>query len=193
MYWNLFNDIECVKHLNEFPPWAYLGRPQSRLHFGITKSIMIMVDRFSKMAYFVPSRMTSNVSYIASLFFKAIVKLHGVYRSLTSDRDVKFIIWERFNNFYSSIPPVTLRLMGNMLRGLASEKPKQWDYVLAQTEFAFNNIVNRWIRKPSFAVIYTRVSYFSSNFTYILIWVNKFLYHWTFTCYCIYYFQTFIS
>ena len=117
-------------------------------------SIMVVIDRFSKMAHFVPCANTYDASQIMHLYFAEIVKLHGVPKSLTSDRDVKFvghfwrILWKQLGSrlhFSSAHHPqsdgqmeVTNRSIGNLLRSPVGNNPRQLDVILAQAEFSYN-------------------------------------------------------
>jgi hypothetical protein len=133
-------------------------------------SIMVVVDRFSKMAHFVPYRKTFDAYHIASLFLREIMHLHGIPVSIIFDRDVKFVsyfwknLWAKLGTrllFYSAFYPqtdgqtkVTNRSLGNLLRCLINEHDASWDLILPQTEFAYNNSANQTIGTTPFELVY---------------------------------------
>ena len=46
------------------------------------------------------------------------------------------------------------RSLGNLLRCLVGDKPKGWDLILPQAEFAYNNSVNRSTGRSPFQIMY---------------------------------------
>ena len=59
-------------------------------------SIMIVVDRFIRVAHFILVESTFLASDVAHVFIKYVVTLHGIPKKIVSDRDVKFTskIWK---------------------------------------------------------------------------------------------------
>lgn len=136
-------------------------------------SVFVVVDRFSKMAHFLPCKKTNDASASAKLFFNEIVRIHGLPKSITSDRDSKFLLpfwkelWKKLGttlNFSSTCYPqtdgqteVTNRPLGTLLWILIKNKPKSWDRCLAQAEFAFSCFKNRTVGVAPFVSVYGKL------------------------------------
>lgn len=119
---------------------------------------MVVADRFSKTAHFLPCVTTYDVSQVARLYFAEIMRLRGIPKTIMSDLDVKFVshlwrtLWKSLGSklqFSSSHHPqtdgqteVANRSLGNLLRTLVGEQPKKWELILPHAEFAYNRSVN---------------------------------------------------
>ena len=79
-------------------------------------SIFVVVDIFPKMAHLIPCKKTLDAEHIVELFFKEIVRLHRLPRSIIFYRDSKFVgyfwktLWKKMSTklkFSSTFHPQT--------------------------------------------------------------------------------------
>jgi hypothetical protein len=53
-------------------------------------AIMVVVDQFSKMAHFIPTKDSATAQEKGRLFLTQVFKHHGLPKDIVSDRDPKF-------------------------------------------------------------------------------------------------------
>lgn len=85
---------------------------------GGAATVMVVVDRLSKYAHFLPLSHPFNAKSVATLFVKEIVRLHGFPRSIMSDRDKVFI-----SHFWAEM----FRIQGTQLRRSSAYHPQSMD------------------------------------------------------------------
>jgi transposase InsO family protein len=132
--------------------------------------IFVVVDRFSKMAHFIPCHNTNDASSIAELFFREITHLHGIPNTIVSDRDVKFLshfwrsLWNKLGTkllFSTTCHPqtdgqteVVNRTLSTMLRAVLDQNLRRWEDCLPLVEFAYNHATHSSTKMCPFQIVY---------------------------------------
>ena len=156
-----------------YQPWEditmdfVLGLPRTQ---NGKDSVFVVVDHFSKMAHFIPCNKIDGASHIVNIFCREILHLHGVPKTIVSDRDVKFLsyFWKTlcaklgikllFSSAYhpqtDSQKEVTNHTLSTLLRVLIKKNIKEWEECLPITEYAYNRVRHSTTGKSPFEVIY---------------------------------------
>jgi transposase InsO family protein len=135
-------------------------------------SIWVIVDRFLKVAHFIPVKTTYKGSKLAELYIARIVCLHGVPKKIVSDRGTQFTsrFWEKLReametklNFSSAYHPHTEgqtervnQILEDMLKACSLKDKKSWDKCLPYAEFSYNNSYQESLKMSPFKVLYGR-------------------------------------
>ena len=118
-------------------------------------AILVIVDRFSKMAHFIPTTNEVDAPTTASLFLNNIYKLHGLPDDIVSDRGSTFTskFWSSLlkllyikSNLSTSFHPQTdgqtervNQILEQYLRLYCDYQQDDWSSLLPLAEFAYNN------------------------------------------------------
>jgi hypothetical protein len=117
--------------------------------------VLVVVDRLSKHAHFLPTRRTATAREVAHLFFREVFRHHGLPESIITDRDTRFLsdFWQtifrqmgtslRFSTaFHPQTDGQTERVncsLGTFLRAYVHDHEANWDTYLTAIEVAYNN------------------------------------------------------
>ena len=116
------------------------GLPRNQ---NLNDSIMVVVDKLSKVAHFIPVKTTYKAANIADIFLKQIFRLHGISKVIISDRDPKFTgnFWKHLfkglnttlhfsTYFHPQIDGQTERVnhvLEDLLRMYVKDQPGKWE------------------------------------------------------------------
>jgi hypothetical protein len=120
-------------------------------------SIWVIVDRLTKTAHIIALHTTYSVQQYAELYMDHIVLLHGIPKTIISDRGTQFVarFWEQLHGCLgtklirsSSYRPQTdgqterlNQIFEDMLRASILHFDKSWDNCLSLAEFSYNNSI----------------------------------------------------
>ncbi|EDN07175.1 hypothetical protein HCAG_03706 [Histoplasma mississippiense (nom. inval.)] len=133
-------------------------------------SILVIVDRFTKMAKYIPTHKKVKAPELADLFLDAIIRDHGSPKSLVSDRGSLFTskYWSAFcyhltirrllsTAFHPQTDGQTERqnqTLEHHLRAFCSYHQNDWPRHLPTAEFAYNNAKNATLKVSPFYACY---------------------------------------
>eukprot|EP00253_Pinus_taeda_P026205 PITA_26205 len=154
------------------------GLPKSNKN---NDSIMVVVDKLSTSAHFIPVQSTYRVAQIAHVFMKNIFKLHGLPKTIISYCDVKFtsVFWktlfeelETQLSFSTTYHPQTdgqtgwvNQVVEDMLRAYVMQKPNKWEDYLHLVEFSYNNGYHTSLQMSPFEALYGRKCHTPSSWS----------------------------
>jgi hypothetical protein len=125
---------------------------------GLPRTVFVIVDRFFKMAHFIPYHKTDNASHVADLFFNEVVRLHGVPNTIISDRDAKFLshfwrtLWHKLET--DGQMEVVNRTLSTILRAILKDNLRLWEDCLPHIVFAYNRSIHSTTKLSPFMVVY---------------------------------------
>jgi len=135
-------------------------------------SVWVIVDRLTKTAHFIPVHTTYSAKRYAEIYLDQIVRLHGIPKTIISDRGPQFIarFWEQMQESLgtklirsSAYHPQTdgqteriNQILEDMLRACVIQYGKNWVKCLALAEFSYNNSYQSSLQMAPFEALYGR-------------------------------------
>ncbi|KAL3701254.1 hypothetical protein R1sor_019276 [Riccia sorocarpa] len=133
-------------------------------------SIVVFVDKLSKMIHLCPTRKDVSAPELAQLYLRTVVRHHGLSQVIITDRGTQFtsLFWRTlFGLFKTKLAFSTAyhpqtdgqterenRTIEDMLRAFTMEGQESWDNLLPLVEFAYNNSTNSSTSVSPFFLMY---------------------------------------
>jgi hypothetical protein len=142
------------------------GLPSS----GQYNTILVVVDCLTKYGHFVPLRHPFTALIVAQAFMSNVYRLHGMPKSIVSDRDRIFTsnIWrelfrlsgtqlQRSSSYHPQTGGQTERVnqcLETFLRSFVQSYPSKWSAWLSVAEFWYNTCPHSSLGRSPFEVLY---------------------------------------
>ena len=135
-------------------------------------TIVVFVDRLTKMVHFAPTTKTVTAPLMARIFVDTIYKHHGMPKTIISDRDPRFTshFWRATWTLLGTTLKMSTtahpqtdgqteranRVLAEMLRSYIHPKQDDWEEYLPMLEFAYNDSTQRSSQHSPFYLNYGR-------------------------------------
>lgn len=129
-------------------------------------AIVVFVDKLTKMAHYAATTTNVTAMQLSQLFFKEVVRHHGIPESIVSDRDPRFnsIFWRSLWSQLSTTLSMSTayhpqtdgqterqnRTLEEMLRAYVGPTQDDWDEWLVAAEIAYNNSIQASTKETPF-------------------------------------------
>jgi hypothetical protein len=146
-----------------------VGLPNTSRHHD---SIWVIVDRLTKTAHFLMVHTTHKTEKYVEIYINQIVRLHGIPKTIVSDRGALFVarFWEqlqkslgttviRSSTYHPQTDGQTERvnqILEDMLQACVLHYGKNWDKCLSLAEFSYNNSYQSSLKMAPFVALYGR-------------------------------------
>ncbi|GJX50013.1 reverse transcriptase domain-containing protein [Tanacetum coccineum] len=134
--------------------------------------LLVIVDRLTKSAHFIPTRETDSMETLTRLYIKEIVSWHDVPISIIFDHDSHFTsrFWQSLQSALGTQLDMsmtyhpetdrqserTIQTLEDMLRACVIDFGKGWERHLSLVEFSYNNSYHASIKAAPFEALYGR-------------------------------------
>ncbi|GKE22077.1 putative reverse transcriptase domain-containing protein [Tanacetum coccineum] len=136
-------------------------------------TIWVIVDRLTKSAHFIPTKVIDSMETLTRLYIKEIISRNGVPISIISDHDSHFTsrFWQLMQNALGTQLDMstayhpetdrqserTIQTLEDMLRSCVIDFGKGWERHLPLIEFSYNNSYHASIKAAPFEALYVQI------------------------------------